>query len=494
MKNNLPTFEVDKKGLAKILERRGKAFVITELWQNAIDENVSRIDITLERQNGKLAELRVIDDSPDGFCDLKHAYTLFAESPKKANPLKRGRFDLGEKLVIAVCESASIRTTKGTVSFNGQGRTHSKQSTESGTIFTGRLKMTREELLACCAEIKKLIVPMNVVTTFNGEQLAQRTRLRSFEATLQTEIGDSEGNLRRSPRSTIVEVYHPKAGETATLYEMGVPVVETSDSWHVNVLQRVPLNMDRDNVTAGYLRDIRALTLNAMVDFMSPEDSKLQWVNDALEDEQIEPEAVKEIVIKRYGADAVSYDPSDPEANKIAYSQERQVIHGGAFSKTVWAKIRENEIVKPAGQVTPSAKAWSGEGDPNATAFDEWIPESKWTDGMKRIAALSIVLAKELMRIDIEVRFCSSPHLLGAAAYGSRQLSFNKLRLGASWFDQPQFSEPILSLIIHEFGHEYSSDHLSKEYYHALCDLGARMTKLALTRPELFLDTPLNSI
>lgn len=187
--------------------------------------------------------------------------------------------------------------------------------------------------------------------------------------------------------------------------------------------------------------------------------------------------AVREIVAKRYGADAVSYDPSDVEANKIAYSQERQVIHGGAFSKTVWAKIRENEIVKPAGQVTPSAKAWSGEGDPNATAFDEWIPESKWTDGMKRIAALSIVLAKELMRVDIEVRFCSSTHLLGAAAYGSRQLSFNKLRLGASWFDQPQFSEPILSLIIHEFGHEYSNDHLSKEYYHALCDLGARLIR-----------------
>ena len=39
-----------------------------------------------------------------------------------ANP-KRGQFNLGEKLVLAVCDQASISTTKGTVVFDpDQGR------------------------------------------------------------------------------------------------------------------------------------------------------------------------------------------------------------------------------------------------------------------------------------------------------------------------------------------------------------------------------------
>ena len=44
---------------------------------------------------------------------------------------------------------------------------------------------------------------------------------------------------------------------------MGIPVVETGDRYHVDVQQKVPLNMDRDNVTPAYLRAIRVAVLNA---------------------------------------------------------------------------------------------------------------------------------------------------------------------------------------------------------------------------------------
>ena len=39
-------------------------------------------------------------------------------------------------------------------------------------------------------------------------------------------------------------------------------------------------------------------------------------------------------------------------------------------------------------------------------------------------------------------------------------------------------------LLIHEFGHQYSGDHLSEEYHEALCRLGARLKRLALEKPE----------
>jgi hypothetical protein len=41
-------------------------------------------------------------------------------------------------------------------------------------------------------------------------------------------------------------------------------------------------------------------------------------------------------------------------------------------------------------------------------------------------------------------------------------------------------------LLIHEFGHQYSADHLSEGYHEALCRLGAGLKKLALEKPEAF--------
>ena len=116
-------FTVDRKGLAKLLERRGKEFVVYELLSNALDTEAKEISIDLKARPGKrVADLIVVDDHPDGWRNLDHAYTLFAESEKKGDAEKRGRFNLGEKLVLALCEEAAISTTTGTVTFNGDGR------------------------------------------------------------------------------------------------------------------------------------------------------------------------------------------------------------------------------------------------------------------------------------------------------------------------------------------------------------------------------------
>ena len=105
-----------------------------ELIQNALDEpGVTQIIVTLTPVPGRpLAELTVEDDAPEGFLDLTHAYTLFAHSRKRGNPEQRGQYNLGEMLVLAVCESASITTTKGTVLFDpDQGG--SRSPARSGT-------------------------------------------------------------------------------------------------------------------------------------------------------------------------------------------------------------------------------------------------------------------------------------------------------------------------------------------------------------------------
>lgn len=112
-------FTVDKDGLAKVLGRRGKAFAMLELIQNAWDApGATQVEVTLKPAARGRALLIVEDNSPNGFSDLAHAYTLFKESAKKADPTKRGRFDVGEKLVLAICDCARICTTRGTLMFD----------------------------------------------------------------------------------------------------------------------------------------------------------------------------------------------------------------------------------------------------------------------------------------------------------------------------------------------------------------------------------------
>ena len=99
-------FEVDKNGLKNIQLRRGIAKAVVELVSNALDAPgtqeiavlVARSSRPRKKKDKHLYTLTVVDDSPDGFVDLKEAWTLFAPSRKIDDPTKRGRFNLGEKL------------------------------------------------------------------------------------------------------------------------------------------------------------------------------------------------------------------------------------------------------------------------------------------------------------------------------------------------------------------------------------------------------------
>ena len=129
--------------------------------------------------------------------------------------------------------------------------------------------------------------------------------------------------------------------------------------------------------------------------------------------------------------------------------------------------------------VTPSNKVWSGDGDPNAKQFTDWIEEKDWSDGMRDKAAYATRVAKYLFG-PINIRFCSTPNMVAAAAYGNRELDFNLFRLGRALFDDmPVKCIEFDDLLIHELSHEVSGDHLSEDYYKALTRIGARMIEAA---------------
>lgn len=484
-------FDVDRKGLAKLIERRGKIALVLELVANALDaDGVTRVEVLLEPEEGvPHATVMVSDDAPDGFLDLSHAWTLFAESNRKAYANKRGRFNLGEKLILALCNEASIISTKGAVMFDARGRSAMKARRPQGTEFQGIARITRAELAEIKLGMRKLIPPPGVTILVNGDKLPTRKPIKTVEATLATEIADEEGNLKRSARKTTIDIYEALPGETAMLYEMGIPVVETGDRWHVDVQQKIPLNMDRDNVTPAYLRDVRTLVVNAMHDQLTEADAASTFVNEAIADENASPEAVKKALDLKYGAKRAIWDPSDAEANMNLVSQGYTLIKGAQLTGEQWANVKKHDAqnTRPAGQIAPTKKALFG-----PDGKDTWVPREKWTPAMVRVVEYTRDVCSALLDgAHVTVGVLSDITERWAACYGDQGFVFNLGKLGHAFFDRAlnAAQHPTVELnqlIIHELGHHIESNHLDEKYHEALCNLGAKMTKLALTTPKLF--------
>ena len=485
IKKSKAWFDVSKEGLAELQSRRGAEHLLYELWSNAVDEDISRVDIQLEDEGRGLVSLIVTDDNPHGFRDLADAYTLFTPTPKWQDPTKRGRFNLGEKLVLAICKEAVIKTTKGSVIFDKLGRTTSRERTKSGSVFDGLLRVQKGDIQRMSKAVWSLITPPDILMTFNGQQIPRPFCLKSISALLQTEIADADGHLRPTARQTDIHIYAPSTGEKAMIYEMGVPICETGDKWHYNIMQKVPLSSDRNNVRAAYLRDIRIAVFNEFYSKIDREDANSDWVTIAVNSPNCSADAFLAWKTLKFGDKAVAYDPSDPEANKRAVAEGYTVVSGGMMSSGAWNNARNASILPPAGKVTPSHKVWAGEGDPDAETFMDWIPKEKWTKGMKQLEDYVKLVASWVINRKIEVKFCSSSHHLASASYGHGELVFNKLRLGNEWFEQGM-TPAVDALLIHELAHEKCPDHLSEDYYRELCRIGAEFKAMALEHPELF--------
>jgi hypothetical protein len=479
-------FDVDKNGLADLVARRGKVFIFHELLQNSWDcADATEVSLTIGPEPGRpFVNLVVEDNSPDGFKNLSHAYTLFAPSEKKGDASRRGRFNLGEKLVLALCEEASISSTTGTIVFEAGGRRKGRNKRACGTVFSARVRMTREELDEALREIKKIAPPPGTKTIINGQEVLPRRAVIEYATSLATELADETGAVRRRYRETIVSLYNLRQGEKALLFEMGIPVMELGDDpYHVDVGQKVPMGMERDSVTPHYLKELRAGVLDHMHKNLSEEAARGKWASDGLE-QSSNPEAVKSLITKRFGDKAVIYDPSDHEGNQLAASRGFTVIAGGSFTGEGWEKIREYGAALPAGQVTPSPKPFSPDGTPL-----KLIPEEEWTPAMCGFHDFAARFASDVAHLSIGVEFTKDIGWAFNGCYSknssiSGQIIINLGRLGLSFFTDFHAQ---LRFLIHELGHHWGG-HLDEEYHKKLCWLAAEALRLATTNNNFFND------
>jgi hypothetical protein len=480
-KSRLHWLDVDLLGLRQILGRRPKEFILYELIQNAWDEESTLVEVSFPAPINGRTRLTVTDNSPEGFSNLTHAFTLFAESSKKSNPQQRGLFNAGEKFVLACCEEALIVTTTGAVKFDQRGRRNIRQRRSQGSEFSGVVRLTTAEWKHICAAVHRLIPP--VVTTFNGEKLEDRRPLHVFRAVLPTLQTVNGSELRRTERKADIKVYEPLVGETPSLYEMGIPVVETGDKWHVDVQQKVPLNVERDNVTPAYLRALRVAVLNELSHQLTSDEVSDTWVRDALGDSRASQKSVGTVINLRFGEKHVTFDPHDRDANLAATSRGYTVISPASLSVHEWNNVRRYAASLPAGRVTPSPKPFSPDGTPLKV-----LDRHSLTDQLRRFEQFARALAQALLGHDISVQFAKDRGWSFHGCYGDSRLTVNVSAQGEAWFEgnNGELLQNWIPFLVHEFAHESVQGHLSEAYHRECCRLAGLLARSLAEQPERF--------
>lgn len=468
-------FEVDTEGLKAIQLRKPKYHVVRELIQNAWDENITRCSIWFMYYRGT-ATIVVEDDSPVGFRDLKDAYTLFGNCYKRPDPEKRGRFNVGEKQVFSICQSAMIQTTTGTIIFDKTGRHRKRDKTKRGTRVEVKVRMTKDEYKEMEKFVSLMIFPRNINFVINEESVVPHKYKYRTRAKLSTEFLKN-GVMRKTARTTNIFLYdilntfesRLEQGQ-AYLYEMGIPVCPIDGNFSVDVNQRIPMGIDRDTVSNAYLQDIYAIVLNETHDELKPSESSENWVRIGMSDDRVETKAVKTVVEKRFGDKVVVATPGDRNSIDEAISNGYNVVYGSELSKDEWTNVRRDDII-------PSSSDVFGRGVVPSKSI-------KPDEYMERVIELVNRIAHNLMGgLDITVEFKSWDSSY-SAIYGNKTLTFNVKTCGRDFFLDPTDTR-LLALIIHELCHEYGH-HTEKAYLNAICKMGAQLTFLALTQKSFF--------
>jgi len=476
--------EIDKEGLRKSLGQKDKVFLLTEMVSNAWDENITKVEVTLScPDENNHSWLRVTDNSPTGWDDLSHSHTMFAESVKKGKSEKRGRFNAGEKDVLALAIEAKLTTVKGQVLFNEDGtRTEGTESREVGSEFVAKFQLTLEEYEHICNQAKLLIPPKGITTLFNANPIQNRKPCGSFTETLPMPLADKEGVMRNTERKTKVNLYERLPGEVAMIYEMGIPIVELGDDkWHVNVMQKVPLSRDRDNVNPAYLRKIRVGVLNAKFDELNEDDAGAMWVSEAAGNTKSSDQAVIHIKNLRFGEKAVTRDVRDIGSAKEAVSKGFVIIEGGSMSGAAWARLKAVKKADGSAVVPTSREVAPTDIDVN---LDKVVPPRKWTLTMQGYARFVGRIAPRLINRPVTVQYIDDN---GEGIQGCFKWKEGEMTVNLAYHDVASPTDNY-ELLIHELAHNtlHSNDHLHKIFYETVTELGAKLAILAQTEPRLF--------
>ena len=447
-------FEVDTAGMRQLHADRRPEQLVKELVQNAFDERAANCRVTVNhREDGVF--IAVEDDAP-GFRDIRDAYTLMGETPKRMDPEKRGRFNLGDKEVLCLAVWGRIETAGWTVDFPPEGGRETKKNRKrSGTRVTALMPWGREEAERLLNRMPMIRPPEGTEYTVNKKRVERREAETVHSATLQSVIQAAPGEpVRPTRRRTDIHIMGAR-DETGWLFEMGIPIQEIELPYDVDVQQKVPMPPNRDTVSERYLQDIYAEVLNAVHGLMREDDFRETWVRNALESQRPEPEAVRDTIEGRYGERVVTWS-TDTEANMQAADEGYQVVHPRNMSREELKNMREKGGLQSAGEVFGRPKT--------PEEILERSPRVDITgDGVKEEFAAWVVRLGAHAGKEVQTVFVRDPRLRALATCtmnSSRPvMAFNLAFLEDGFFAGR--GEKQLDLAIHELGHAETDGEMS---------------------------------
>lgn len=445
-------FAVSDQGMRELQADREPWMLVKELIQNAWDESPCATQCEVTVTVGDYNTQVVVTDDGPGFAYLPDAWTLMGATPKRANPLKRGRFNMGDKEIIAAASKAIIETVGHTVAFlpmEGR-RTVDPNNRTQGTIVTVTMPWNQEQADKLVERLRRFR-PTDCSLIVNKIAVPKREPIATGRPTLPTVVQSKPGEpVRKTSRKTEIHLLPPAYPGEAWLYEMGIPVQQINTPYDVDVQQKIPMPPQRDTVSDSYLRDIYTETLNSTHHLLKKDEFHGEWVKQALSNRRtVTSAAVENVKRGRYGEKALLMS-DNTDANLHAIESGYQLIDPHSLSK------REHNRIRTTGTET-TTEAFSHTSAPRNAPYE--VPEE--TENHTRFKAWIKSLAGDC-GLNAEVMIIEAPKAATiadcTASTNNPTLRFNQSRLGEQFFAPPYGRADQLELAFHELGHARQSE------------------------------------
>ena len=439
-------FSVSHQGMRALHINREPWQLVKELVQNVWDEapeaTVCRVTISPHPAEDAV-QISVEDDGP-GFHDLDDAWTLLKHTPKRYDPVRRGRFNMGEKELISVALEAAVETVGHTVTFPRLGSRDVRANTRRrGTLVTALMPWRRD----AAGELEERLTrfrPTDCRLVVNGKEVPRREPVAVRRATLRTVIQNPDDDrLRETRRRTEIHILEPATAGEYWLYEMGIPIQPITTSWDLDILQKVPMPPNRDTVSEAYLTDVYAEVLNETHAMMEQEEFGEQWVKQAVEDPRTSNAAIRATVQGRYG-DRALLTSNDADANLRAVEEGYELINPRSLSRIERDRFRADAGLltthQALGREYSAALPCDPRDLPGSREFTAWVKEqAAYCDLQATVSFINDPQARILAQCSANTRY--------------PEVSFNVARLGKEFFQPPYGRTEHLELLFHELGH-----------------------------------------
>ena len=261
--------QISTSGFASFNKARPPGHLVKELVQNSFDaigDNNGTVALDYRMEKGRFHVY--CRDTGGGLEDLDAMRVVYL-THKTDTHLKRGRFGRGFKEILSVAAEALVGSGSKGLHFkieDGQQIT-SKMAFEkpiNGASVTMIFDWPEETAAEFDDYFAVFLIPPNINFLLNGNRVHSKPARYSVAASLPTEIYNVESSSWRKPRrKTLIELVEYSEAIEPFIYEMGIPVAnaEWSVPFHANILQRVPMNPNRDALASGYAKKIHTACL-----------------------------------------------------------------------------------------------------------------------------------------------------------------------------------------------------------------------------------------